>query len=271
MGPVGRCRILRRMQWAHMTGGNTSQAMNGFGEIIPRNNAFIGEMIDAWHNAFFNDSHDRLCQIACIGGSTYLVEDNSQFGALFTQTNHRFHKVIAESAIQPCRTDNHRPFAMLHHLLFACQFRAAIDAIGTGLVSFHIRGMMSTVKHIVGRDMHHPSATFLYSSSQISRSMLVEHGTQFFVFLCLIHSGIACTIHDAVNFVGCNELFYCLLITYIQFLHIGIIPLILRVLALQQLHLIAQLAVTACYQYIHPTRILRVLVCLLNNSRSTSR
>ena len=55
----------------------------------------------------------------------------------------------------------------------------------------------------------------------------------------------------SVNLVFSHELLNSLLVGDVQFLHIGIIPSMLGILLLLQLHLISQLTITARYQYIH--------------------
>ena len=92
----------------HFTGGDTSQAMNRFSEIVPRYHAFIAEMINAGMPlGSGNNGENTFSQIFGISGGAYLVENHFQaiFGA--PQRQHRFYKVFAKRWIQPRGADNH--------------------------------------------------------------------------------------------------------------------------------------------------------------------
>ena len=111
--------------------------------------------------------------------------------------------------------------------------------------------MVGAVEYVVGTDLDDPSSAFLHGSGQIGRSHGVERGAEFLVALCLVHGGIGGTIHDAVDFVLLNELFYGQLVGNVEFLHIGVEPLVFTIFFFEQLHLISELTVATCYQYIH--------------------
>ena len=107
MRAVGRCGILRGVEGAHMAGGNACQTMDGLGEVVPGDDTLVGEVVDARNNTLFDSSEDSHCQIACIGGRTYLIEDDAQFGFLLTQANHCLDEVIAKGGIEPGCADDH--------------------------------------------------------------------------------------------------------------------------------------------------------------------
>ena len=61
-----------------MAGSDTGYAMNGLGEVVPRDDSLVGEMIDSRHYPFLNGGEDSYRQVAGVGGSAYLVGDNSE-------------------------------------------------------------------------------------------------------------------------------------------------------------------------------------------------
>ena len=87
--------------------------------------------------------------------------------------------------------------------------------------------------------------------SQIGRCLGIQQLTQFLVVLCFIDSRISGTVDDAVNsvlrYIGLDGS----LIGDVQLSDIRIKIGMLGIFLLQQLHLVTQLTVTACNQYIH--------------------
>ena len=123
--------------------------------------------------------------------------------------------------------------------------------------------MLRTIKHVIGADLNHPTTTFCNSSSEIRRSNGVQRSAEFLVVLSLIDSRIGRTVYNTINLMLCYKLVDSQLVGNIQLLHIGVKPLVLRIFLLQQLHLISQLAITACNQYVHVIiQILKVPVYL---------
>ena len=111
--------------------------------------------------------------------------------------------------------------------------------------------MLRTIEHVIGADLNHPTTTLRNSSSEIRRSNGVQRSAEFLVVLSLIDSRIGRTVYNTINLMLCYKLVDSQLVGNIQLLHIGVKPLVLRIFLLQQLHLISQLAITACNQYIH--------------------
>ena len=208
-------------------------------------------MIDTGLDALLNSHHDDASQVAGISRCTYLVEDDAQLRFLVAQTNHGLHKVIAKGAVEPRCADNHATLAELGDANLASQLGRTINAVGTRGVRLHIRSMLRTIKHVIGADLNHPTTTLRNSSSEIRRSNGVQRSAEFLVVLSLIDSRIGRTIHNTINLMLCYKLVDSQLVGNIQLLHIGVKPLVLRIFLLQQLHLISQLAITACNQYIH--------------------
>ena len=208
-------------------------------------------MVDTGLHALVDGGHDDRGEIGGIGGGANLVEDDSQFGLLLAETDHRLHEVVAIDAVEPCRADNHRVGAEFLHAELAGQFGAAIDAVGSRGIGLDIRGMVGAVEHIVGRHLDDAAPTLGHSGGQIGRSQGVEGGAEFLVALCLVDGGIGGTVHDAVDGIALHEIVNGQLVGDVQFGHVGIEITVLRVLFLEQLHLVAQLAVAACNQNIH--------------------
>ena len=111
--------------------------------------------------------------------------------------------------------------------------------------------MVGAVKHIVGADLNHPATTAAHGLSQIGRRFRIQAGTEFLIVFSLVDGGVGRTVDDAVNPVVVDKLPDGSTVGNVQFLHIGIIPHMLGILFLQQLHLVSQLAVTARNQYVH--------------------
>ena len=235
------------MKRTYLTILNTRYTMNGLREVIPRDNALITKMVHARFYALFDSCEDSHSQITGIRRCTNLVEDDAQLRTLLSKTDHRLHEIIAEGGIKPGRTDNHCLSTSFLSSFFTSQFGTTISTIGAHGIRLHIRGMVGTVKHIVGRNLDDPTATLLNSSSQIARGHRIQGCAKFLVLFCLIHSGIGSTVHDTVNLIVTDKSLYCLLIGDIQLCHIRIKIGMLGIQLLQQLHLVSQLAITACY------------------------
>ena len=229
-----------------MTSSDTSNAMNGLGKVIPRDDTLVGEVIDTRHYTLIDGSKDSHSQITGISRSTNLIKDHTQFRFLLTQTNHRLHEIIAKGRVQPRCTDNHRPFATLLRSLLTLKFCRAIDTVRTCRLILSIGGVIRAVKHIVCRDLNHPTTTFLHSSSQIARGYRVQFPTEFLIIFRLVNCGIGSTIHDTIYLVILYKFHDGSLVGNIELSHICIKIAMLGILLLQQLHLISQLAVTSC-------------------------
>ena len=226
-------------------------SVNSFRKVVPADNTFVREVIDAGHDALLDDGHDGNSQVACIGGRSYLVEDDPQLVLFLSQSHHGLHEVVAEGGVEPCRADDDGFLAELLHAQFAGQLRRAVDTVGTRRVIFHIGRMLGSVEHVVGGNLNNPSATLLYGSCQVGWGYGVERSTQLFVALGLVDSSIGGTVHDAVNLVLRHELFYGQKVGDVELFDIGVEPLVLVVLILKQLHLITELSVATCNQYVH--------------------
>ena len=239
MRTVGRRRILLRMQRAHPAVLDTSNTMDGLCEVIPRYYTLIAKVIHPRFNTLLDSREDDSCQITRIGRCTYLVEDHPQFRFLLTQSYHGLHEIVAEGRIEPRCTDDHRTLAELRDTQFASQFRRTIDTIRTRRVRLHIRCVLRAVEHVVRRDLDEPSSALVDSSGEIGRCNRVQRRTEFLVVLCLIHSRIGGTVHDAVNLIVSHKLFHSSLVSDVQLSHIRIKIGMLGIHLLQQLHLVS--------------------------------
>ena len=184
-----------------MASGDAGDAVDGLGEVIPRDDALVAEVVDAGLDALIDGSHDGDGQVAGVGGRAYLVEDDAQLRTLVAQTYHGLDEVIAEGAVEPCRANNHAALAELLHIQLAHQLGAPIDAVGTGVVVLHVGGMLGAVEDVVGGDLYHPAAPLAYSMSQIGRRLGIQLLAEFLVVLSLIHGGVGGTVDDTVYLV----------------------------------------------------------------------
>ena len=99
--------------------------------------------------------------------------------------------------------------------------------------------MIRTIKYVVSRNLYHPTATLADGMSQISRGLRIQFGTEFFIVFSLVDSSIGGTVDDTVNMIIIDKLFDSRLVGDIQLCDIRIIIGVLRILLLQQLHLIS--------------------------------
>ena len=111
--------------------------------------------------------------------------------------------------------------------------------------------MVRTIEYIVRGNLNHITITLLNRLGEITWSDIVEKVAQRHVFLSLIHRRVSSTVHDAVHLVLLNKPVNRLGIRNVEFLHISEEILMLGILLCEQLHLVAQLPIAACNQYVH--------------------
>ena len=250
--------------------------MDCLGEVVPTDDAFVGEMVYARHYSLVYGGHYHCRKVAGICGSAYLVEDNPQFRFLFPEAQHGLDEVVAERAVQPCCAYHHETLAAFGRFKFAGELGSAIHTGRRGGVGLHIGCVVGAVKHIVGGYLHHPTAPLFHRSGQIAWGNGVEPGAQRHVFLRLVHRCIGGTVDYTVYLVPGYIVRHGLLVADVKLLHICIIICMLRKVGFQLLHLVSQLAVTARYKYVHCnvcfvfTRIPTALPCPFYSSRSAS-
>ena len=235
------------MQRTDLASGDACQAMNGYGKIVPRANAFVAEMIDAGNDSLTDSGENGTSQIAGIGRSTNLVEHNSERLTFTTQADHSLYEIVAIDGVQPCRTDNHGTAAFPHSFLLACQLRYTIYRIGARLHFFRIGDVPRTVEHIVGRHLYQCCSTSFGSFGQVAGSQMIEFIAQFAIVFSLIHGRISGTIHNHVDCMIAYKGTHSLLVADVQFLHVGKEIGILLVFGGQNPHLIAKLTVGTGY------------------------
>lgn len=239
------------VQWFDVAGGDASNAVNGLGEVVPAGNAFVGEVVDARHDALVDDGHDGQCQVVSVGGCTYLVEDYAQLLLLLPQSQHRLDEVVAESRVEPSRANDDMFWTYLRHGHLTSQFGGAIHTVGAGRVGFDVGRVLRAVEYIVGADLHHPSVTLSHGNSQVSWCLGIESRCQSLVTLGLVHGRVGSAVHDAIDFVFFHEPVDGITIGDVQFVDVGVEPVVLRIILLQHLHFVSQLAVAACDEYVH--------------------
>lgn len=248
---VSRCGIFSGVQRFDVTGGDARNAMDGLGEVVPAGNALVGEVVDARHDALVDDGHDGLCQVVGVGGCANLVEDHAQLLFLLPQSQHRLDEVVAESRVEPCRADDDMLWTYLRHSHLTCQLGGAIHTVGAGDVGLGVGRVLRAIKYIIGADLHHPSVTLGHGNSQVSWCLGVESRCQSLVALRLVHGRVGGAVHDAIDFVFFHEPVDGVAVGDVQFVDVGVKPVVLRIILLQHLHFVSQLAIAACDEYVH--------------------
>lgn len=248
---VSRCGIFSGVQRLNMAGGDASNAMDGLGEVVPAGNPLVGEVVDAWHDALVDDGHDGQSQVVGVGGCAYLVENHAQLLFLLPQSQHRLDEVVAESRVEPSRADDDMFWTCLRHGHLASQLGGAIHAVRAGCVGLGVGRVMRAIKYIVGADLHHPSVTLSHGNSQVSWRLSIESRCQSLVALGLVHGRVGGAVHDAIDFVFFHEPVDGVAVGDVQFVDVGVEPVVLGIILLQHLHFVSQLAVAACDEYVH--------------------
>jgi len=88
-------------------------------EVVPRANAFVGEVIDALYG-LLEDDLNGVCQVESIRRSAALIEDNFELRLGLSEVEHRLAEVLAELTVEPgCADDDvapidHWPLAIDH-------------------------------------------------------------------------------------------------------------------------------------------------------------
>ena len=107
MRTCGRSGILRSVERTDVAGGDACDAVDGLREVVPRRDALVREMVDARHDALVDGRHDGGGEVAGIGRSTDLVEDDAEFLLLTTEAQHGLDKIVAEGRVEPSGAYNH--------------------------------------------------------------------------------------------------------------------------------------------------------------------
>ena len=248
---LSRCGIFSGVQRLDVTGGDAGNAVNGLGEVVPARDSLVGEVIDARHDALVDDGHDGQCQVVRVGGCAYLVEDYAQLLFLLPQSQHRLDEVVAESRVEPRRADDDMFWTCLRHGHLTSQLGGAIHAVGAGCVAFGVGRVLRAIEYIVGADLHHPSIALGHGNSQVSWRLGVESRCQSLVALGLVHCRVGGAVHNAIDFVFFHEPVDGVAVGDVQFVDVGVEPVVLRIILLQHLHFVSQLAVAACNEYVH--------------------
>ena len=246
--------------------------MDGQGEVIPRADAFVAEVVDAGHDAVADGGVDGACQVACVGGGAYLVEHHAQRLALAPQAEHGLHEVVAVFGVKPGGADDHRAGAAAHHLLFARQLGAPVDGVRARLVVLGVRHVGGAVEDVIRGYVYQGGAARLGGICQVGGCQVVQLLTQAGVVLGLVYGGVGRAVHDEVYGVAANEVAHALLVADVQLLHVGEEVGVLRVSGGQIPHGVAKLTVGSGYQNVHISRqILVLLFCPCHNSLPAAR
>jgi len=73
---LGRRRIFLGMKRLYLASSDAGQTMDGLGEIVPRADAFVAEMINSRHHTLSNGGIDGASQVTGVCRRTHLIENN---------------------------------------------------------------------------------------------------------------------------------------------------------------------------------------------------
>ncbi len=138
----------------------------GIGQIIPRTDAFIGQMIDFPSAGFYprQKLKNAFGEISGIAGAADLIENDFQFRPFERQVPNFLNKVFAKGRKQLCRPQHQTSLGVFKHGTFALLFGNTINIQRIDRVGFQIRRRFSAVKNIVGRHMNQNRAVFFGSN-----------------------------------------------------------------------------------------------------------
>ena len=159
-------RILVGVQGRHAAGADARQAVYGEGEVVPRADAFVAEVVDAGRDALFDGGVDGSCQVARVGGGAYLVEHH-------TQLRHGLDEVVAILRVEPGGADDHGARASSRHLFLARQLGASVDGVGAGERVLRVGHVGGAVEDVVRGDVYQGGAARFGRIGQMGGSQVV--------------------------------------------------------------------------------------------------
>ena len=199
----------------------------------------------------------RLCQIECVCRSSHLVEDDLELGLGGGEVQHYLAEVLAEFGAEPGSADYHIIAACGLNFLFSVEFCESIDSGGSASLVFAARCVVgSLTEYVIGGDVHQQASDFLHRYGKILRGCGVEilHKVVFCQIFRSIYIGPGSTVDDGLYVVLLDVLPYGFYIGDVEmllaFAYIGEEVCVATAFR-ADLHLVAELAVCACYKYIH--------------------
>ena len=205
MGTCGRRGIFGGVERPNMAGGDTCKAVYGLGEVVPRRDALVREMIDTGHYALIDGRHDGYGEVAGIGRRAYLVEDDAQFALLTSEAKHSLYEVVAKTAIEPSSADDHCRGVSGADGLLTLELRATIDRGGAGGLVFGVGLVRRAVEDVVGGDLYELSAAALDGLGEVAGGGGVEEAGFVGIALGAVYGGVGSAVDDDVDGIGFDK------------------------------------------------------------------
>ncbi len=252
---------LVRVTGLDVTGCVAGDFGNCLSEVIPRNRALVGIMIDAliaFKCASGDDVGDGIGEVLGIGRSADLVKHYFQLRFGRRQIKHCLDEVFAIFAVKPSSAQDNGLAARLFDGFFAVQLGHAVDPRRTSIGILGARGISrQSSENIVGRHMNQPSVTRSHCLGKIGSSSGIELFGKLRVALCTVYIGISRTVHNQVYSLVGHHLLDSLLIGDVKFCHIGKDVAVIRPLG-SETQRCSQLPVGSRYKNIHRMMIFRM-------------
>ena len=143
------------------------------------------------------------------------------------------------------------PAADFLHCLFAKQLGFAVNtcrSAGSVLRAWSV--VKFATKNIIGRNVNEQTSHRFHCKRKIPDSLHIQLFGQFIVILGLVDICVSGTVDNRFNLFARNDCHQRIKISNVEFRNIRENIMILS-LARHYSHLTAQLAVSACYEYIH--------------------
>ena len=228
------------------------------GEVVPAAHALVAEMIDAAVAsvlAVLHNVEDGQGEVEGIGRGATLIKDHFQLGLRGGEIEHGLHKILAKLRVEPGRAQDDMVDARGLNLLLAVELGEAVDAGGGALLVFLTRHVVGiAAKHIIGAHVHEESAYLFHHFGQILGGRGVEGLDDGPGGLGGIDIGPCGAVDDAAHTVLLHHLANVVDIGDVELgisvAHIGEDIMVLAVFR-NELHLVAQLSVGACYKNVH--------------------
>lgn len=177
------------------------------GEVVPRADAFVAEVVDALlaELSGFDDAGNRVCQIAGVCGGAHLVEHHFQAVLLGGELLHGLHEVLAERRVEPGGADDDVPASGAFDALFSGKLGDAVYSQRVGFPVFPAGGAAVALEHIVGGYVDEGRVVFSGCDCQVLNRFVVDQVGSFAVVFRFVHVGVGGAVHDdlyAVVFYG---------------------------------------------------------------------
>ena len=188
------------------------------GEVKPRADAFIGEVVDTCVPLGCLDNGEDSCrEVRRVGGCADLVEDDAQSVALQAQSNHGLDEVVAVGRIEPCGTEYDRVGTVCEECLLASQFGSSVGGTGCYGVALAAGNPSLAGEDIVGADMNDLGAC----CGEVLYGFCIDTQCGRLVLFRLVDIGVGGAVDNQVNGIVAHEGVHRLAAGDVEFRHIG--------------------------------------------------